>query len=98
MSESLSVSDQTKELVIKGYLRELRILKRVIGIVIAQKALIVEENGGFIMSPDTKQVIEEQTASKSRHKEDLTVKVVSYNTAKRLGDAICARYKKHLIC
>ncbi len=40
------------------------------------------------------EAIEEGSALKSRRKKDLTVKVVSYDTAKRLGDAICAKYKK----
>ncbi len=42
----------------------------------------------------TQQVIEERNALKSKRKKELTVKVVSYDTAKRLGDAICVKYKK----
>lgn len=37
---------------------------------------------------------EEQESVKNRSKEDLIVKVISYEEAKRLGDAICAKYKK----
>ncbi len=46
------------------------------------------------MLADTQQVIEERSAPKNSGKKDLTVKVVSYDTAKRLGDAICVKYKK----
>lgn len=41
----------------------------------------------------SKQIMEERIM-KNKRKKDLTVKVISYGEAKKLGDAICAKYKK----
>lgn len=42
----------------------------------------------------SKQIMEERAIMKNKRKKDLTVKVISYDEAKRLGDAICTKYKK----
>lgn len=42
----------------------------------------------------TQQVIEKRTSRKDSSEKDLTVKAVPYDTAKRLGDVICIKYKK----
>lgn len=47
-----------------------------------------------IMLSISKQIMEERAIMKNKRKKDLTVKVISYDEAKRLGDAICTKYKK----
>lgn len=46
------------------------------------------------MSSVIPQIIEEKTDLKNRRKKNLEVKIVSYDTAKKLGDALCNKYKK----
>ena len=46
------------------------------------------------MQSDTRQANEERPATESRQPQDLTVKIVSSDEVKRLGDAIHIKYKK----
>lgn len=46
------------------------------------------------MLSERQQIIEDRPAQENRPSEDLTVRVISYDSAKQLGDAICAKYRK----
>lgn len=47
-----------------------------------------------MLSITKQEVLEERKVFENSRKKDLTVKIISYDTAKRLGDAICVKYKK----